>query len=68
MEYFKNYVSNTTAASANQLFFKPTDPQTAMVGRVYYRIFAGGEYRYSFLFPIFWTAPSTTATLPSATA
>ena len=50
MRYFQEYSSNTVAASANQLFFTTDDAQKEMIGRVYYRIFAGGEFRYSFLF------------------
>ena len=50
MKYFDTYTSNTTAGSANQLFFCPSDPDEILTGRVYYRVFAGGTYNYSLLF------------------
>ena len=50
MNYFSRYTSNTTAASANQLFFSPISAVKPTTGRVYYRVFAGGTYRYSLLF------------------
>lgn len=50
MQYFKEYVSNTTAASANQLFFCPTRADVPLTGRVYYRVTAGGRFPYSFLY------------------
>ena len=50
MNYFQRYVSNTAAGSGNQLFFRNPDPEKLLVGRVYYKLTAGGEYEYSFLF------------------
>ncbi|MBQ4052078.1 MAG: SGNH/GDSL hydrolase family protein [Clostridia bacterium] len=47
MNYFKEFVSNTTAGSGNQFFF---DGQPARVGRAFYKINAPGTYEYSFLF------------------
>ncbi len=48
MSYFDKYVSNTLGASANQTYFE-TDGEV-MTTRVFYKIFAGGEYGYSFLY------------------
>lgn len=50
MDYFHHYTSNTTAGSANQLFFSPECSAKPITGRVYYRVFAGGTYNYSILF------------------
>ena len=50
MDYFSKYTSNTTAGSANQLFFSPISAVEPLTGRVYYRVFASGTYNYSFLF------------------
>ena len=50
MQYFEHYTSNTTAGSANQLYFAPESEEESCVGRVYYRVYAGGEYHYSFLY------------------
>jgi len=50
LNYFHTYTSNTTAASANQLFFTRIPPVKPSIGRVYYRVFAGGTHNYSFLF------------------
>ncbi|MBQ8552524.1 MAG: SGNH/GDSL hydrolase family protein [Clostridia bacterium] len=47
MEFFKNYVSNTLAGSASQSHF---DTDGVMTGRVYYKLFCGGDYEYSLLF------------------
>lgn len=49
MEYFKQYVSNTVAGSGNQLYFSMKDGEIR-TGRVFYKIFSGGEYNYSVLF------------------
>lgn len=49
MKYFEKYTSNTCAGSGNQLFFKMKDGEVR-TGRVFYKIFAGGEYNYSILF------------------
>ena len=45
--WFDDFSSNTLAAGGNQSVCHPAGEQ---VGRVYYRVFAGGEYRYSLLF------------------
>ncbi len=50
MKYFDEYVSNTLAGSANQLFFETDDENKVSTGRVFYKIFSGGEYEYSILF------------------
>ena len=50
MEFFRNFSSNTLAGSGNQSFFLPEDADTVYTGRIFYRIFAGGSNRYSFLF------------------
>ncbi len=50
MNYFDNYVSNTLAASANQYFFNNENENEIFTGRVFYKVFAGGRYNYSFLF------------------
>ena len=47
MTYFDQFVSNTLAAGGNQSFFHPDGER---VGRVYYRVFCGGYYRYALLF------------------
>mgnify|MGYP000344469439 CR=1 FL=1 len=46
--FFRDFHSNTLAASGNQSWFETEG--AAVVGRVFYRVFAGGEYRYSLLF------------------
>ncbi len=50
MEYFNEFSSNTLAASGNQSWFKTESPEKEYTGRVFYRIFAGGNFNYSFLF------------------
>ena len=47
MKFFKEYVSNTLAGTSNQLFF---DGSKTATGRVFYKIYKGGMYEYSFLF------------------
>lgn len=47
MNYFEEFTSNTLAAGGNQSIFHP---QGERVGRVYYKVFCGGYYRYAFLF------------------
>ena len=47
MTYFDELSSATLAAGGNQAVCFPEGEQ---VGRVYYRVFAGGTYRYSLLF------------------
>ncbi len=49
-EFFRDFHSNTLAGSGNQSWFENGDAGAAVVGRVFYRVFAGGEYRYSLLF------------------
>lgn len=49
MKYFEQYVSNTIAGSANHLFFT-MEASEVRTGRVLYKITAGGEYAYSFLY------------------
>lgn len=46
--YFKAYVSNTLAGSGNQSYF--VSDNTIQTGRVFYKVFAGGKYNYSFMF------------------
>lgn len=48
MNYFENYVSNSLAASGNQLYF--VSDNTKQLSRVFYKIFKGGKNEYSFLF------------------
>ena len=49
MTYFDTYFSNTLAPSNNQKFFRAS-AQTPETARSYYKLTAGGKYRYSFLF------------------
>lgn len=46
MRYFEKYTSNTCAGTSNQSYFTNGDG----VGRMYYKIFSGGKFGYSFLF------------------
>lgn len=48
MKYFDKYTSNTCASSGNQLYFSTEGKRCT--GRVFYKIFKGGEYGYSLLF------------------
>ncbi len=48
--FFQKMVSNTLAGSSCQTMFRPENANQEYVGRVFYKIFAGGEYYYSFLF------------------
>lgn len=50
MEYYKNYVSNTLAGTSGQYIFKAEDENKVQKGRIFYKIFCGGKYDYSFLF------------------
>lgn len=50
MKYFEKYVSNTLAGSANQSWFNPEDRNTEYTGRVFFKVFCGGKFNYSFLF------------------
>ncbi len=48
MSYFEEFVSNTTASSANQFFFL-ADPKEKHTCRVFYRVTVGGSFAYSLL-------------------
>lgn len=48
MKYFDTYSSNTCAGSGNQLPFSTRGE--VYTGRIFYKIMAGGEHNYSFLF------------------
>jgi len=48
VKWFETYSSNTLGAGGNQLIFSTEGKE--MTGRIYYKIFAGGTYRYSMLF------------------
>ena len=50
MEFFEKYSSNTVAGSGNQSVFYPMDKNALNVGRVFYKVYHGGKYNYSFLF------------------
>lgn len=47
--YLQRYTSNTLAGSSNQYYFEMQKGEVK-TGRVFYKIFCGGEYDYSFLF------------------
>ena len=49
MKWFDTFVSNTLGGTGNQLFHRYGDARIRR-GRVYYKIFAGGKFRYSLLF------------------
>ena len=49
MSYFKTYVSNTFAGSANQHVFSMNEGEVR-TSRVFYKITEGGEYKYSLLY------------------
>jgi len=49
MKWLEEYVSNTMAGSGNQFAFA-SDGKTVLRSRVYYKVMAGGEYGYSFLY------------------
>ncbi len=49
-DFFNKIASNTLAGSSNQHFFCPENPQEVYTGRVFYKVFQGGRYNYSFLF------------------
>ena len=49
MKWFDTFTSNTLGGTGNQLFFRD-EAAAARTGRIYYRIFHGGRYRYSLLF------------------
>ena len=48
--FFKRFGSNTLAGSGNQSWFRPESAEQEITGRVFYRVFAGGEYNWSPLF------------------
>lgn len=50
MRYFNEFTSNTCAGSGNQSYFLPEDPARVQVGRVFYKVFSGGTFRWSILF------------------
>ncbi len=49
MDFFDSFTSNTTAGSANQLYFTMKDNEVH-TGRVFYKITVGGTFGYSLLF------------------
>ena len=49
MKWFDTFVSNTLGGTGNQLFHRFGDDR-ARRGRVYYKVFSGGKFRYSLLF------------------
>ncbi len=49
-EFFEKYSSNTLAGSGNQSVFCPKSQDGLNVGRVFFKIYHGGRYNYSFLF------------------
>lgn len=49
MTWFNTYNSNTLAGSGNQSYFLTGDADTH-IGRIYYKVYAGGKYKYSLLF------------------
>ncbi len=50
MTFFDTYTSNTTAGSGNQNFYEPADENAIVRSRCFFRMLAGGEASYSFLF------------------
>ncbi len=50
VDFFQKMSSNTLAGSANQTFFYTEESEKEYVGRVFYKVFCGGTYRYAFLF------------------
>lgn len=49
MKWFDTYKSNTLAGSGNQFYFLTNDNEPH-IGRIYYKVYAGGRYNYSLLF------------------
>jgi len=49
MSYFDVYSSNSLAAAGNQFIFE-SDGNEKMTGIIFYKIFHGGKYGYSFLY------------------
>ena len=50
MEYFNNFVSNTSAASGIRCMFESEDENKSQKGRLFYKIQKDGKFKYSFLF------------------
>ncbi len=50
MSFFTTFSSNTVAGSGNQSFFRPEKPREWQTGRLFYRVFQGGCFRYALLF------------------
>lgn len=50
MHYFDKYVSNSLAGTSNQSFFINENEDEIHTGRLFYKIYCGGSYSYSFLF------------------
>ena len=50
MNIFDGYWSDTLAASGNQSWFAPDDPEMPITGRVYYKLFCGGRQNYRLFF------------------
>lgn len=48
MNYFEKYSANSLAGTGNQSWFD-SDGE-AHIGRIFYKVFSGGNYNYSFLF------------------
>jgi len=48
LKWFDTYVSNTLGGTGNQVHFGSNG--SVRTGRIYYKVFAGGKYRYSLLF------------------
>lgn len=48
MKYFEKYTSNSLAGTGNQSCF--ISDMENHIGRIFYKVFSGGEYNYSFLF------------------
>ena len=55
--YFARFRANTMAGSGNQSWFRSESAEKEITGRVFYRVFAGGEYNWS---PLFSDAVFTT--------
>lgn len=49
MKWFDTFVSDTLGGTGNQLFFRPGDGRVR-TGRIYYKVFHGGDHHYSLLF------------------
>lgn len=49
-KFFNRMVSNTLAGSSNQHYFETENSEKEYTSRVFYKVFSGGTYNYSFLF------------------